>query len=162
MALVDDLKAATPTEDLSRRKTLGILSGTGLAIAGLGTTITVVQYLRPNVLFEPPTRVRIGRPEDIALGTLLVLPDQKLYVVHTPGGFIAMSSVCTHLGCMTRYVAGEQRIFCPCHGSQYDLGGKVTGGPAPRPLVRKQLTVEQGQLVVDLRKDVGEDFVLKA
>ena len=162
MSLIDDLKAKTPSEELDRREALGKITGGALGMAGRGTVFTPVRSLRPNVLFEPPTRFRVGRPEDISVGTLLVLPEQRLYVAHTQEGFFAMSAVCTHLGCMTRYLAAEERIFCPCHGSQFDRGGQVTAGPAPQPLPRFHISLADGELVVDSRRPVDSNFVLKA
>jgi len=162
MGLVDDLKADTPKDELSRREALGKITGAAFAIAGIGTAFTTVRYLHPDVLFEPPTRFRVGRPEEIPVGTLLVLAEQKLYIGHADKGFFAMSATCTHLGCMTRYLPAENRIFCPCHGSQFDAAGNVTGGPAPRPLPRLALSIDSGQLVVDTARTVDHDFFLEA
>jgi cytochrome b6-f complex iron-sulfur subunit len=161
MTLVDDLRADIPERELSRRKALSLLTGAAFALAGGGTVITTIQYLHPNVLFEPPSKVRIGAPEFLALGTLLVLNEYKLYVARTPGGVFAMSSVCTHLGCMTRYQEENDAIVCPCHGSRFDEAGQVTGGPAPRSLVRKHVALESGQVVVDTRVNVSDDFILE-
>jgi len=43
------------------------------------------------------------------------------------------SAHCTHLGCKIDKIKGE-RFICPCHGSEYDLTGKVTKGPAFKDL----------------------------
>ena len=162
MSLVDDLKAPTPSAELDRREALGKITGAAFALAGLGTAFTTIRFMQPNVLFEPPTRFSVGRAEDIAVGTLLVLAEQKLYVGHTPEGFFAMSAVCTHLGCMTRFHAADGVLTCPCHGSSFDLAGRVTGGPAPQPLPRYHLSFAAGELVVDAARRVGDDFVLRA
>jgi ubiquinol-cytochrome c reductase iron-sulfur subunit len=56
--------------------------------------------------------------------------------------FLVLVGICTHLGCIPSYrpVAGEADLapdwpggyFCPCHGSRYDLAGRVFQGvPAP-------------------------------
>ena len=49
--------------------------------------------------------------------------------------------VCTHLGCSPKLVeadnfdSGEGGFFCPCHGSTFDLAGRVSAGvPAPTNL----------------------------
>lgn len=48
--------------------------------------------------------------------------------------------VCTHLGCVPLGAReGENRgdfggYYCPCHGSQYDIAGRIRGGPAPSNL----------------------------
>ncbi|MGD8375053.1 MAG: ubiquinol-cytochrome c reductase iron-sulfur subunit [Acidobacteriota bacterium] len=162
MGLTDDLRAETPREELSRREALGKITGVSLGIAGLGTVFTTVRYLKPNVLFEPPTRFRVGRPEDIPIGTLLVLPEQKLYVAHTQEGFFALSAECTHLGCMTRWLPDQETIACPCHGSKFAPNGVVKAGPAPIPLRRMHLSLADSELIVDTRRTVGDDFVLRA
>ncbi len=162
MPLIDDLEAPIEAKELTRRKALSLITGAAFTAAGIGAAITTVRFMRPNVLFEPPTKIPIGRPETIAMGKMLVLPEQKLYVAHTPAGFFAMSAECTHLGCMTRFEEQQKRIVCPCHGSQFDLTGRVTAGPAPQPLPRKHISLQDGQLVVDIRKPAEADFVLKA
>ena len=54
--------------------------------------------------------------------------------------------VCTHLGCSPQFRSAEEKaqmgqgwnggFFCPCHGSKFDLAGRVLrGSPAPTNLV---------------------------
>lgn len=46
--------------------------------------------------------------------------------------FLVMVGVCTHLGCVPIGEAGEfGGWFCPCHGSHYDISGRIRKGPAP-------------------------------
>lgn len=161
MTLIDDLQADIPASELSRRKTLSLLTGAAFAAASAGTVVTTIRYLQPNVLFEPPSKVRIGPPDIIPENGLLVLLEHKLYVVRGKAGIFAMSAVCTHLGCMTRYQADKRSITCPCHGSQFDEGGQVRAGPAPSSLVRKHVSLEGGQVVVDTGKNVATDFILQ-
>jgi cytochrome b6-f complex iron-sulfur subunit len=161
MPLIDDLKLPMTEHDERRREFVALLGAGAVALAGFGTTVTAVRFLWPEVLFEQETRFAVGRPEEIAQGTLLVLPEQKVYVVHDAAGFFALSATCTHLGCMTRYEKENSRIFCPCHGSQFAVDGEVTGGPAPRPLPRLDLALEDGTLVVDVAKPAAPDAVLK-
>jgi ubiquinol-cytochrome c reductase iron-sulfur subunit len=58
--------------------------------------------------------------------------------------FLVLIGVCTHLGCLPkqRFSAGELYpswpggFFCPCHGSRFDLAGRVfDGSPASTNLV---------------------------
>lgn len=45
---------------------------------------------------------------------------------------IQSSGVCTHLGCVPIGEAGDfGGWFCPCHGSHYDISGRIRKGPAP-------------------------------
>lgn len=72
------------------------------------------------------------------------------YVVTQPaaGEFRAFSSVCTHQGCPVSSVQ-DGTINCVCHGSRYSIeDGSVTGGPAPRPLPKKSVTVTGDTLTV--------------
>ena len=57
------------------------------------------------------------------------------------------SAHCTHLGCKIDKMDGE-RFVCPCHGSEYDLDGKVLKGPAYRNLaeLKAQLS-EDGKTI---------------
>lgn len=46
--------------------------------------------------------------------------------------WLVMIGVCTHLGCVPIGEAGDYGgWFCPCHGSHYDISGRVRKGPAP-------------------------------
>ena len=161
MPLLDDLRMELDDKERNRRAFLEILGTGAMAVAALGTAITSVRYLWPEVLFEAETRYRIGKPEEIPVGTLVSLPQQKIYVMHAVQGFFAMGATCTHLGCLTQYEKDNNRIFCPCHGSQFSTQGQVTNGPAPRPLERLEIALEQGVLVVDASKTVAADFMLK-
>jgi len=48
----------------------------------------------------------------------------------------AISAVCTHAGCTIALDDATKSWLCPCHGSRYDLQGKVIDGPAERPLAK--------------------------
>lgn len=62
--------------------------------------------------------------------------------------YIAMSNVCTHLGCRVRWIEEQDGFFCPCHNATFSRDGQVTGGPPPRPLDRLESKVEDGILYV--------------
>jgi cytochrome b6-f complex iron-sulfur subunit len=165
MPLVDDLDQPLSEKEAARRRALVAIGGGALTIAGLGAGITGIRFMRPNVLFEPATRFAVGRPGDLPVGGVLDLKRRRLFVVRSEAGFFAMSSVCTHLGCMVQYVRekkGDEAFFCPCHGSRFDQEGNVIGGPAPRPLDRVQIEIDGGKLVVDISKPVPAGTVTKA
>ncbi|MFH8798546.1 FAD-dependent oxidoreductase [Streptomyces sp. NPDC017936] len=55
------------------------------------------------------------------------------------GQLHAVSARCTHLGCLVAFNRAERAWECPCHGSRFDVQGKVIQGPAQQPLERKEL-----------------------
>lgn len=74
----------------------------------------------------------------------------KIIVINTGEGFIALSSVCTHQGCQVSYDHGSANLPCPCHGSIFSTSGSVLNGPASSPLKKYDVTVEGDILTIDL------------
>ena len=146
----------------SRRDVLTRLGVSACVAAAVGSGVVTLDFLEPKVLFEPPTRFRAGSPVDFPEGTVRFDREERAYVIGGAGGVYAMSAVCTHLGCITRFVSDEEAIACPCHGSRFDLEGNVTHGPAPRPLPWLEVTLDaDGNLVVDTSVIIPRGKVLK-
>jgi menaquinol-cytochrome c reductase iron-sulfur subunit len=61
---------------------------------------------------------------------------------------IALAPQCTHLGCAYHWDEGKRQFLCPCHTSTFSQEGKVLSGPAPRPLDRYEVRIENGKLLV--------------
>lgn len=61
---------------------------------------------------------------------------------------VAFAPQCTHLGCAYHWDQRKKEFLCPCHTSTFSLDGKVTAGPAPRPLDRYQARIEGGKLLL--------------
>ena len=68
------------------------------------------------------------------------------------GGFLALSSKCTHLGCTVPWVEKEMKFAFPCHGSAFDITGEVIHSPAPRPLDIYPISIENKVVKVDTSK----------
>lgn len=74
----------------------------------------------------------------------------------SPGGLLALWQKCPHLGCTVpwrpdfNFLNRAGWFRCPCHGSTYTKeGGIIVSGPAPRPMDRYPLEVqEDGSVVV--------------
>ena len=62
----------------------------------------------------------------------------------------AFNPLCTHRECVVAYHSGEHKIKCPCHGSQFDMAGKVLKGPASRPLETYSAELAGEQIIVTL------------
>jgi len=65
-----------------------------------------------------------------------------------PGEFAAFSAVCTHLGCIVKWLAEKNEFECPCHGGRFGVDGKVLAGPPPKPLDSLPATVEGDQVLI--------------
>jgi cytochrome b6-f complex iron-sulfur subunit len=86
-----------------------------------------------------------------APGSVTAFPAGKFYLVRLDdGGFLALDRTCTHLGCTVPWRAEEGRFACPCHASTFDITGDVLGPPAPRPLDRYLVRIENDVVKVDL------------
>lgn len=147
---------------IGRRDFLNEISAAALGITGLGGAVVSLNYISPNVLFEPPARFRVGMPEDYPVNSVSFLREQQIYVVRTAEGFTALSAVCTHLGCITEWHPDDNLIECPCHGSKFKRDGVKVAGPAPRPLPHLSVQLApDGQLVIDKLNVVPANQVLK-
>ncbi|KAG0365737.1 hypothetical protein BGZ54_006261 [Gamsiella multidivaricata] len=63
--------------------------------------------------------------------------------------WLVMLGVCTHLGCVPIGEAGDYGgWYCPCHGSHYDISGRIRKGPAPLNLEIPAYSFEEGNKVV--------------
>ena len=62
------------------------------------------------------------------------VPAGRFHVTLTTEGLRALYGVCTHLGCLPKWVPTNGRFECPCHGSKFRLSGSWIEGPAPRDL----------------------------
>ena len=141
------------SEPIPRRDFLGLAGMWAAAVAIFGSIVGMMRLPKPSVLPEAGSRFRLGRAEEFRAGTTRMIPDQKVLVVSDARGIAAISLVCTHLGCIVSRT--EQGFACPCHGSTFDAGGEVRGGPAPRPLRWLEVTEAiDGRLVADASREV--------
>ncbi len=90
---------------------------------------------------------------------------QNTYRSIKPEYFIAVG-ICTHLGCSPSYLPDsfseqvqgvKSGFFCPCHGSKFDMAGRVFQGvPAPLNLViPKHMYLSDTRIVIGL-DETGE------
>lgn len=122
------------------------------------------------LLFRP--RLNIQQPEPtFDAGSLAEYREPGVYtqfkkshgvwiVRQADGRLIALSTVCTHLGCTPEWRPDLNEFKCPCHGSKYDATGVNIKGPTKRPLERYRIVLKKGRVVVDkaeaFRKELGQ------
>ncbi|XP_023549720.1 cytochrome b-c1 complex subunit Rieske-4, mitochondrial-like [Cucurbita pepo subsp. pepo] len=94
-----------------------------------GSTVTVKWRGKP-VFIRRRTEDDIKIANSVDIGSLRD-PQQDVERVKDPEWLIVIG-VCTHLGCIPLPNAGDfGGWFCPCHGSHYDISGRIRKGPAP-------------------------------
>jgi len=63
--------------------------------------------------------------------------------------WLVMLGICTHLGCVPIGEAGDYHgWFCPCHGSHYDISGRIRKGPAPLNMEIPEYDINGETLIV--------------
>jgi len=143
-------KSGGETGGMNRRQFFVKLGTSSLTVAGVGGCVFGLQYLAPNVLYEPSSIVNVGKPEHYPSGSVTLDQTFGIFIVHAQDGIYALSAVCTHLGCLSIWNPEAGVIACPCHGSQFERDGSVLAGPAPRALPwLKTWISEEGNLMVD-------------
>ena len=76
--------------------------------------------------------------------------DLGFFLVRRGANLFALSAICTHRKCKLDAEA-DKTFYCPCHGSTFDVDGKVTEGPARRDLPIFEIsTDENGNLLVKI------------
>ncbi len=135
-----------------RRRAMRWLGWAGVWTFLGGFGIAIARFFFPRLLFEPPTKFKIGWPGDYPVGAISERYKDKyrLWIVREPKKVFVIEAKCTHLGCTPNWLESEGKFKCPCHGSGFNKEGVNIEGPAPRPLPRfKVALAEDGQILVD-------------
>jgi menaquinol-cytochrome c reductase iron-sulfur subunit len=140
-----------------------ITTAVGVVISA-GLTIPAIAYIiGPALKKTEENWLRIGSTSKVELGTPTLFKAKvqrqsgwvtseeqfSVYVLTEDGRtFIALSNICTHLGCRVRWIADEEQFYCPCHVGIFDKEGNVVAGPPPRPLDRYQVMVDEEEIQI--------------
>jgi len=139
----------------TRREFFGFAGwGAFLSAIGLGL-LGFLRFMFPRVLFEPSPIFKAGKPGDYKPGEVSerFKEDQRVWIERQPDRLIAIQAICTHLGCTPRWLPLENKFKCPCHGSGFTKDGINFEGPAPRPLERLAIRLDdEGNIVIDKSK----------
>lgn len=100
----------------------------------VGQNFTVKWRNKPVfILRRTPEMIEKARADDPIVASMRD-PETDVDRCKKPD-YLIVIGVCTHLGCIPQPLAGNfGGYFCPCHGSHYDLSGRLRQGPAPKNL----------------------------
>ena len=136
----------------TRRSFLGWFLGTSVGAMCASVLYPVARYISPPDVPEAQTSRAVAardgelKPNE---GRVFRFGGQPGILVRIEGNeYKAFSATCTHLNCTVQYRGDLKRIWCACHNGFYDLTGKNTGGPPPRPLEEYKVNVADGDVIV--------------
>jgi menaquinol-cytochrome c reductase iron-sulfur subunit len=134
---------------------LGALIGAAMAIPAALYIFLPPKTRKPQAWTEAGdmSQLQPGTPQEMTFrrthidGWKIYSEKGTAWVVKSPEGkVLAFAPACTHLGCAYHWDAAKSGFLCPCHGSEFGIDGKVLAGPAPRPLDRFEVKVENARL----------------
>lgn len=133
--------ADEPGEVTTRRFFLGAAGAAGLLYTA-ALAYPIYRYLAsPNEMALEATaitEVTLKDAQKLPLASVLMFKfgtAPAMLIHHEDGRWVALSAVCTHLGCTVQYEPQADRIHCACHGGVYNpYTGANVSGPPPKPL----------------------------
>ena len=145
-------KSRLDPEPMPRRDWLGLAALWSMASALLFATLGSMKLPMAAVVAAPSKGFDVTLPESLAAGDAFVPADRAVAVFRDSEGVYALSTICTHLGCVVK--ANAEGFECPCHGSRFKRDGAVAKGPAPRPLSWLKVGAATGGFHIDEGKTV--------
>jgi len=134
----------------SRRTFLGACLGGLGVIAAAAVSWPLFRYLAPRPGSEDAGKIVIP-DKDVREGEAKFFEyagSAAVLIRKREGGLVALSAVCTHLGCIVQWEKDKQDFLCPCHAGHFSADGDVTAGPPPKPLKKLPFTVAGGNITV--------------
>ena len=132
--------------DLSRRDFLKLARDGFLYLSGALVLGGLLRFLSFQTEPTPQTEFDLGFAENYPLNSRTLFPNIPAVLIHTESRFSALSLVCTHLGCSVE--SDTQGFACPCHGSRFGADGKVTHGPAVKPLTSLRIEMTEDNKLI--------------
>lgn len=140
-------------EQPTRRSFLSKMMAGTLIVGSAGAASAVAAYLLPPTEASSsltPQRVKVGGAADITpgRGKLASVDGEPVWVLNATTGFVALSALCTHKGCIVKWDEKRRVFNCPCHEGLFDERGNVIAGLPRRPLSRFRVGLVHDELHV--------------
>lgn len=129
------LSAMIVTDDILGRKNpwAALFKPDRINLGGLEKMAVAGTRVIADYTAEHLTRIKPGDPLELATGEgrLMRVDGKKAAVCKNGQGKIHKLSIhCPHMSCIVNWNNAEKTWDCPCHGSQFEAGGKIIHGPA--------------------------------
>ncbi len=110
----------------------------------------LAKFLAPPQVKAKWGKVSIKKSEvPLGEGKEIVFGGTPAIILNVKGmGYLALSRVCTHLGCLVEYNKETNRFICPCHAGTFNIEGNVISGPPPKPLEKLPLDVQGDNIII--------------
>ena len=151
----------------SRRRFLAYLAGVVGAIVSAGILAPLVgMFVSPIFQRRKEQWLNIGELNAVAIDhpTMFVYKYVRIdgwyertiygtaYILRNDTELVALSNICTHLGCGVRWDADRKSFICTCHNGVFDMHGEVVSGPPPKPLTRFQTKIDNGMIQIRIER----------
>jgi len=136
---------------MKRRRFLQIILAFLASITLLSFIYSLLKFLAALPARTAEANKLIIRKNEVPSGDAkdIIYRDSPAVIINrSDKGFIALSRVCTHLGCLVEYDRGKQRLICPCHAGNFDLEGNVLSGPPPKSLTAIPLRIDGENIII--------------
>jgi cytochrome b6-f complex iron-sulfur subunit len=139
----------------TRRAFLAVVGAAGVCYAA-ALAYPVYRYLAsPSEMAlsaAAVTEVTLKDAQKLPAGSVLMFKfgsSPAMLIHHEDKSWVALTAVCTHLGCTVQYEPQADRIHCACHGGVYNpYTGANVSGPPPRPLKLFKVAVSDTGVLV--------------
>lgn len=133
----------------SKRGFLKLLFLSVMAASFGGVIYPIIRYLSPLSQQQAAEKIEILKDEvPSGKAKFFTYKGNPAVVIHTKTGFTALSAVCTHLGCIVKWLEDKNEFQCPCHAGRFDAAGKVISGPPPNPLPQIAVAESGAKIVI--------------
>lgn len=147
------------TNKISRRK---FIKNSALGVVIGGTMLSSIDISVLAAESKPGKIIRKGNDIVVNLkdaknsalakvGGSIFLDDDNMLIRTSQAQFVAVSLICKHKGCTVELTGNK--FVCPCHGSEYDINGKVTEGPSTKNLDTHPVVYDAAAETVTVKMD---------
>jgi cytochrome b6-f complex iron-sulfur subunit len=143
---------ASPS-NISRRKFISYLLSGVLVVEGLWLLLR--SSGRGDKVQKDSVWHDAGAIDSFAVNQIYPFTSGQFNLIrYADGGFMALSTKCTHLSCIVNTNKDKSGFACPCHSSKFDKYGEVLASPATRPLDTFPIQFKGEHIWVDISKPI--------